>query len=52
MTELVIGVERAGGIIRDSALLLIVQCTDRGRQLLDTVEPRRGNQEVTSCPIC
>ena len=40
MTELVIGVERAGGMIRDSALPLIVQCTDRGSQLLHAVENR------------
>src|SRR5271166_1041982 len=40
MTEAVISVEKAVGIIRDSALRMTGQCADRGSQLLHAVEDR------------
>jgi hypothetical protein len=40
MTEAVVSVQKAFGIIRDRALLITGQCADRGSQLLHAVEDR------------
>jgi hypothetical protein len=58
MTEAVVGVEKAAGIIRDKALLMTCQCADRGSQLLHAVEDRpisvrrRKGKEAAWYPTC